>query len=35
MLMPTQVAEAALFMAGIGPNAALEELILLPAGGVL
>jgi hypothetical protein len=29
------VAEAALLMAGIGSNAALEELTLLPAGGVL
>ena len=35
MLTTAQVAEAALFMAGIGSNAALEELLLLPAGGVL
>jgi len=35
MLTPAQVAEAALFMAGIESNAALEELTLLPAGGVL
>ena len=35
MLTPAQVAEAALLMAGLGPNAALEEMTLLPAGGVL
>jgi NAD(P)-dependent dehydrogenase (short-subunit alcohol dehydrogenase family) len=35
MLTPAQVAEAALLMAGLGSNAALEELLLLPAGGVL
>jgi 3-oxoacyl-[acyl-carrier protein] reductase len=35
MLTPAQVAEAALLMAGIGSNAALEELLLMPAGGVL
>ena len=35
MLTPAQVAEAAVLMAGLGPNAALEELLLLPAGGVL
>jgi len=35
MLRPEQVAEAAVLMASLGPNAALEELTLLPAGGVL
>ena len=35
MLQAEQVAEAALLMVGLGPNAALEELTLLPAGGVL
>jgi NAD(P)-dependent dehydrogenase (short-subunit alcohol dehydrogenase family) len=35
MLKPEQVAEAALLMAALGPNATLEELTLLPAGGVL
>jgi 3-oxoacyl-[acyl-carrier protein] reductase len=35
MLRPEQVAEVAVFMAGQGPNAALEELTLLPAGGIL
>jgi NAD(P)-dependent dehydrogenase (short-subunit alcohol dehydrogenase family) len=35
MLKPEQVAEAALLMAGLGPNATLEELTMLPAGGVL
>jgi NAD(P)-dependent dehydrogenase (short-subunit alcohol dehydrogenase family) len=35
MLEAAQVAEAALLMVGLGPNAALEELTLLPAGGVL
>jgi NAD(P)-dependent dehydrogenase (short-subunit alcohol dehydrogenase family) len=35
MLRPEQVAEAALAMALTEPNATLEELTLLPAGGVL
>ena len=35
MLRPEQVAEAALLMAAQAPNAALEEITLLPAGGVL
>jgi NAD(P)-dependent dehydrogenase (short-subunit alcohol dehydrogenase family) len=35
MLRPEQVAEAALIMAQIEPNATLEEMTLLPAGGVL
>jgi NAD(P)-dependent dehydrogenase (short-subunit alcohol dehydrogenase family) len=35
MVEPGQVAEAALFMAGLAPNATLEELTILPAGGVL
>ncbi|HKW94000.1 MAG TPA: SDR family oxidoreductase [Methylomirabilota bacterium] len=35
MLKPDQVAEAALLMAALGPNASLEELTLLPAGGIL
>jgi len=35
MLRADQVAEAALFMAGLDPNATLEELTLLPAGGIL
>jgi NAD(P)-dependent dehydrogenase (short-subunit alcohol dehydrogenase family) len=35
MVTPTQVAEAALFMATLAPNAALEELTLMPARGVL
>ena len=35
MLRPEQVAEAALFMAALEPNATLEELTLLPAGGIL
>ena len=35
MLRPEQVAEAAVLMAGLGPNATLEEISLLPAGGVL
>ena len=35
MLRADQVAEAALFMAGLDPNATLEEMILLPAGGIL
>ncbi len=35
MLTPEQVAEAAVLMVALGPNAALEELTLLPAGGIL
>ena len=35
MLRPEQVAEAALYMAALDPNATLEELTLLPAGGIL
>ena len=35
MLRPDQVAEAAILMASLAPNATLEELVLLPAGGVL
>jgi NAD(P)-dependent dehydrogenase (short-subunit alcohol dehydrogenase family) len=35
MLRPDQVAEAATLMASLAPNATLEELILLPADGVL
>jgi NAD(P)-dependent dehydrogenase (short-subunit alcohol dehydrogenase family) len=35
MLTAAQVAEGALLMAGLGANASLEEMILLPAGGVL
>jgi NAD(P)-dependent dehydrogenase (short-subunit alcohol dehydrogenase family) len=35
MLKADQVAEAALLMAALGPNASLEELTLLPAGGIL
>ncbi len=35
MLRPDQVAEAALLMASLDPNATLEELTLLPAGGIL
>ena len=35
MLRPDQVAEAALLMATLDPNATLEELTLLPAGGIL
>jgi len=35
MLRPEQVAEAALAMARLSPNATLEEVTLLPAGGVL
>jgi NAD(P)-dependent dehydrogenase (short-subunit alcohol dehydrogenase family) len=35
MLRAEQVAEAALLMASLGPNATLEELTLLPAGGIL
>jgi NAD(P)-dependent dehydrogenase (short-subunit alcohol dehydrogenase family) len=35
MLTPEQVAEAVVLMAALGPNAALEEVTLLPAGGIL
>jgi hypothetical protein len=35
MLRADQVAEAALLMASLEPNATLEELTLLPAGGIL
>jgi NADP-dependent 3-hydroxy acid dehydrogenase YdfG len=35
MLAPEDVARAALLMAGLPPRAALEELTLLPAGGIL
>ncbi len=35
MLRPEQVAEAALLMATVASNATLEELTLLPAGGIL
>jgi NAD(P)-dependent dehydrogenase (short-subunit alcohol dehydrogenase family) len=35
MLRPDQVAEAAILMASLAPNATLEEVVLLPAGGVL
>jgi 3-oxoacyl-[acyl-carrier protein] reductase len=35
MLRPDQVAEAALLMASLDSNATLEELTLLPAGGIL
>lgn len=35
MLRAGQVAEAALLMASLGPNATLEEVTLLPAGGIL
>jgi NAD(P)-dependent dehydrogenase (short-subunit alcohol dehydrogenase family) len=35
MLRPEQVAAAAVVMASLEPNATLEELTLLPAGGVL
>ena len=35
MLRPEQVAQAALLMAAQAPNATLEEITLLPAGGVL
>ena len=35
MLRPEQVAEAALVMVQVEPNATLEEMTLLPAGGVL
>jgi NAD(P)-dependent dehydrogenase (short-subunit alcohol dehydrogenase family) len=35
MLTPEDVAEAAVLMASLPPNAALEELSILPAGGIL
>jgi len=35
MLRADQVAEAALLMAALGPNATLEEVSLLPAAGIL
>lgn len=35
MLRPEDVARAAVLMAALPPNAALEELTLLPAGGIL
>ena len=35
MLRADQVAEVALLMAALDPNATLEELTLLPAGGIL
>lgn len=35
MIQAGQVAEAALLMASLAPNATLEEVTLLPAGGVL
>ncbi|MGH7390423.1 MAG: SDR family oxidoreductase [Candidatus Rokuibacteriota bacterium] len=35
MLSPEDVARAAVLMASLPPNAALEELTLLPAGGIL
>jgi NAD(P)-dependent dehydrogenase (short-subunit alcohol dehydrogenase family) len=35
MLRADQVAEVALLMASLGPNATLEEVTLLPAGGIL
>jgi len=35
MIRPGQVAEAALLMASLAPNATLEEMTLLPAGGIL
>lgn len=35
MLTPDEVARAAVLMAALPPNAALEELTLLPAGGIL
>ena len=35
MLKPEQVAEAALLIAALEPNASLEELTILPAGGIL
>jgi NAD(P)-dependent dehydrogenase (short-subunit alcohol dehydrogenase family) len=35
MLRPEDVAEAALLMASLPPGASLEDLTLLPAGGIL
>jgi 3-oxoacyl-[acyl-carrier protein] reductase len=35
MLRPEQVAEAAVLMAAAGPNATVEEIRILPAGGIL
>ena len=35
MIQAGQVAEAALLMASLAPNATLEEMTLLPAGGIL
>jgi short-subunit dehydrogenase len=35
MLRPEDVARAAVLMAALPPHAALEELTLLPAGGIL
>jgi NADP-dependent 3-hydroxy acid dehydrogenase YdfG len=35
MLRPEDVARAALLMAALPPHASLEELTLLPAGGIL
>jgi hypothetical protein len=35
MLRADQVADAALLMASLDANATLEELTLLPAGGIL
>ncbi|MGH7279060.1 MAG: SDR family NAD(P)-dependent oxidoreductase, partial [Candidatus Rokuibacteriota bacterium] len=35
MLMPDDVAQAAILMASLPPRASLEELTLLPAGGIL
>jgi NADP-dependent 3-hydroxy acid dehydrogenase YdfG len=35
MVTPSQVADAAVFMATLDPNAALEEMTLMPARGVL
>jgi hypothetical protein len=35
MLKPEQIAEAALLMATLAPGAVLEELTLLPQGGIL
>ena len=35
MLRPEDVARAAVLMAGLPPHAVLEELTLLPAGGIL
>jgi NAD(P)-dependent dehydrogenase (short-subunit alcohol dehydrogenase family) len=35
MLRPEDVAEAALLMASLPPGASLEDLTLLPSGGIL